>query len=51
MSTAQAEEANSQIRTTPGAGGHTWTGRCLMRREACFELFGVGATSPTRCRC
>lgn len=34
--------ANFELRTTTGAGGHTWTGRYLLGRETYLELFGVG---------
>ena len=34
--------ANFKLRTTTGAGGHTWTGRYLLGRETYLELFGVG---------
>ncbi|GAB1510503.1 DUF5829 family protein [Actinophytocola sp. KF-1] len=34
--------ANFELRTTTGAGGHTWTGRYLLGRETYLELFGAG---------
>ncbi len=34
--------ADFELRTTTGAGGHTWTGRYLLGRETYLELFGAG---------
>lgn len=36
------EFANFDLRTTTGAGGHTWTGRYLLGRKTYLELFGAG---------